>query len=116
MSSKDKQDVLSKKGCGRVFAYKKAGIVHSYTVECGYYRGMVNEDIPETNVGWANGGRGCTNSDNRNTGKIYTTGNYREIGRGLMITVLDVVGANPYSRVGNSEYRDIEGLRRSVAS
>lgn len=42
MTSKDKQDVLSKKGCGRVFAYKEAGIVHSYTVECGYYKGQLN--------------------------------------------------------------------------
>lgn len=37
MTAKDKNDYLSKEGCGRVFAHRQFDIVHSYTVECGYF-------------------------------------------------------------------------------
>jgi len=37
MKSKDKTDMRSKEGCGRVFAFQEMGLVHSYTVECGYH-------------------------------------------------------------------------------
>ena len=34
---KDKKDGKSKAGCGRVVAAKEFGLVHSYTLECGYH-------------------------------------------------------------------------------
>ena len=37
MSAKDRNDKFSKEGCGRVYAHKLFNIVHSYTVECGYF-------------------------------------------------------------------------------
>ncbi len=37
MRSKHKNDNHSKQGCARVFMHKLFKIVHSYTVECGYY-------------------------------------------------------------------------------
>jgi len=37
MSSKDKMETMTKEGCGRVNAYKVSGIIHSYTLECGFH-------------------------------------------------------------------------------
>lgn len=37
MAAKDKHDPYTKEGCARVFAFKLAGILHSYTVELGYH-------------------------------------------------------------------------------
>lgn len=33
-----------------------------------------------------------------------------------MISVLDIIGMNPYTRIAKSEYRDVETLRRMIAS
>jgi hypothetical protein len=41
-SCNHKQDGPDKLGCGRMFAHKIAKALHSYTVECGYYRGLPN--------------------------------------------------------------------------
>lgn len=38
MKAKDKFDNFNKEGCARVFYHKKFKLIHSYTVECGYYR------------------------------------------------------------------------------
>ena len=37
MKSKDKFDSVNKEGCARVYYHKKFKIIHSYTVECGYF-------------------------------------------------------------------------------
>lgn len=55
MVCKDKKDILSKEGCGRVYAYKAANVWHSYTVECGHYRGQPNEPTRESNVDYQQG-------------------------------------------------------------
>ena len=37
MTSKDRLEEKTKEGCGRVNLYKICGIVHSYTLECGFH-------------------------------------------------------------------------------
>lgn len=37
MSSKDKNDSHTKEGCARVFVHRLFNMIHSYTVECGYF-------------------------------------------------------------------------------
>lgn len=37
MNSKDKYDQYTKEGCARVFAFKMAHILHSYTIELGFH-------------------------------------------------------------------------------
>lgn len=39
-----------------------------------------------------------------------------EIGEETMITILDLVEKNPYSRLQSSQYKDIGSLRRSIAA
>lgn len=37
MSVKDRNEDLSKEGCGRVLFYKQYGLIHSYTLEMGFH-------------------------------------------------------------------------------
>jgi hypothetical protein len=37
MNSKDRLDQYTKEGCARVFAFKVANILHSYTMELGFH-------------------------------------------------------------------------------
>ena len=37
MTSKDRFDQYTKEGCARVFAFKVANILHSYTIEHGLH-------------------------------------------------------------------------------
>lgn len=37
MKAKDRNEDISKEGCARVVFYKEFGLVHSYTLECGYH-------------------------------------------------------------------------------
>jgi len=37
MKSKDRNDVITKDGCGRVFAGTVLKVIHAYTLECGYH-------------------------------------------------------------------------------
>lgn len=45
MYAKDKGDGLSKEGSGRVSIYKLTNLVHSYTLECNYNMGRINNVI-----------------------------------------------------------------------
>lgn len=56
MSARDKYDSLTKEGCARVFNHKLFNIVHSYTVECGYFApNRINPLIPLKDI--ANSGQ-----------------------------------------------------------
>ncbi len=46
MTSKDTYETRTKEGCGRVMVYTITGIIHSYTLECGYYKEIPNKSIP----------------------------------------------------------------------
>jgi cytosolic carboxypeptidase protein 5 len=37
MKAKDRFDNHTKEGCGRVYYHKRFKLLHSYTVECGYF-------------------------------------------------------------------------------
>jgi len=37
MKCRDYNEKLGKQGCGRVVACKELGLIHSYTLECGYH-------------------------------------------------------------------------------
>lgn len=37
MKAKDRYEELTKEGCGRVFAYRCSGMIHSFTLELGYH-------------------------------------------------------------------------------
>jgi hypothetical protein len=37
MNTRDRNEDLTKEGCGRVIFYKNYGLIHSYTLECGFH-------------------------------------------------------------------------------
>lgn len=46
---------------------------------------------------------------------LFTAHSYRTLGESLMVSLLDVFGRNPYSRVYNSRYKSMDMLRRVTA-
>lgn len=50
MNHKDKYEALSKDNCGRVFAYKSSGIIHSFTLELGYHFTNLSTVTADTNT------------------------------------------------------------------
>jgi hypothetical protein len=46
---------------------------------------------------------------------IFTEDSYRNLGKNLLVSILDVFDKNPYSRVYNSRYKSLDVLRRVTA-
>ena len=47
MNAKDRNEDLTKEGCGRVVMYRLAKIIHSYSVECGIVSPINMNDLPD---------------------------------------------------------------------
>lgn len=102
-----KRDGLSKEGSGRVAIYKTIGLIKCYTLEGNYNSGKYVNVLPprgkEPNVR-----RICTNPPK------YTPVIFEEVGRALGPSILDLTDSNPVSRLRNSEFRSLQGLRNSL--
>lgn len=46
---------------------------------------------------------------------LFTEESYRNLGKNLLVSILDAFDKNPYNRVYNSRYKSIEMLRRLTA-
>jgi hypothetical protein len=46
---------------------------------------------------------------------LFTEDSYKNLGKNLLVSILDVFDKNPYSRVNNSRYKSMEMLRRITA-
>lgn len=111
MYAADKRDGLSKEGSGRVALHKATGIIHSYTLECNYNSGRS-----------CNGLSAATCDDGRATPPRagtaipckYTIACYEEVGRGLAVAALDMIGANPWSRLPTSKHCSVHGTRQWI--
>ncbi|VEN41263.1 unnamed protein product [Callosobruchus maculatus] len=105
MYLRDKRDGMSRAGSGRVAVLSLTGIIKSYTLECNYNTGrLVNVLPPPTKEG-----PGRTQSVA--VPPKYTPHVYEEVGKALGSSILDLTGHNPYSRLANSEFRTLHGLR-----
>ena len=99
MSSKDRTETLTKEGCARVNVSKITNIIHSYTLECGFHcSNFLNTLKPCTNIHRKNKGYKYLDDelDNINS-DIYKKNNYyynipmyENLGKALVLTVLDV--------------------------
>jgi hypothetical protein len=47
LKKKDRFEEMTKEGCGRVFVYKWAEIIHSYSIECGFHQANQLNDLPD---------------------------------------------------------------------
>ncbi|XP_019872750.1 cytosolic carboxypeptidase-like protein 5 [Aethina tumida] len=109
MFLKDKRDGMSRAGSGRVSVLSLTGLVRSYTLECNYNTGRHVNILPPTL--------------RESAGKIhtlpvppkYTPLIFEEVGKSLCSSILDMTGHNPLSRLCNSEFRSLNGLREWLA-
>ncbi|XP_043193737.1 cytosolic carboxypeptidase-like protein 5 [Amphibalanus amphitrite] len=107
MHHRGKKDGLSKEGSGRVALYRATGLVRSYTLECNYNTGRFCNVLPPLPA---------EPEPPADTPLVfepvpYTPAHYEQVGEALMISILDLTGDNPLSRLPRSEYRDTAGVR-----
>ncbi len=46
---------------------------------------------------------------------VFSINSYKNIGKNLLVSILDVFDNNPYNRVYNSRYKTMDMLRRLTA-
>ena len=107
--------------------HKLAKIIHSYSVECGIVSPNVMNDLPEApNQSFELGDKTFTKDEyEKNNSSVYKTKGhenalftiemYENLGKNLMVSILDVFDKNPYNRVYNSKYKSMDMLRRLTA-
>ena len=47
MNAKDRNEEMTKEGCGRVVMHRLAKIIHSYSVECGIVSANRLNELPD---------------------------------------------------------------------
>ncbi|XP_066598204.1 cytosolic carboxypeptidase-like protein 5 [Prorops nasuta] len=102
----DKRDGMSREGSGRVAVYKLTGLVRSYTLECNYNSGRLVNTLPpkvRENV--------TKTLNNMFVPPKYTPSVYEAVGAALGPSILDLTNSNPNSRLPNSQYRTLRGVR-----
>ena len=109
MRARDRSDGLSKEGCGRVNALKITNSPYCYTIEANYHTGKIINEIPQL---------GHEDIFMSNSSELYRMGSphynpdvLSDLGRGLAITFLDMVEANPLSRVPISIYKNMLNIK-----
>ena len=118
MYGRDKRDGLSKEGSGRVAVFKMSGLTHVYTLECNYNMGRVVNRIqpPHVPPGLNKARLSPPPPPLRTNSPKYTPESWRAVGRALAVAALDVVGANPCSRLGAGGAGGFARLRSSVTA
>ncbi len=114
MLRKDRRDGLSKSGSGRVGIYRETGLTHIYTLECNYNTGLtVNAIKAASGKGerFASPARDASVEAGR-----YTQDDFEQLGRAVGAAMLDLVAANPWSRIPNTRHKSLEGVRKWVHS
>ncbi|XP_059620249.1 cytosolic carboxypeptidase-like protein 5 [Phlebotomus argentipes] len=107
MYHKGKRDGLSKEGSGRVSVYKMTGLIKSYTLECNYNTGKCVNILPPR-------GKESASKVVNLVPPKYNPAIFEEIGRALGPSILDLTNSNPISRLHNSDYRSLQGLRNAI--
>jgi hypothetical protein len=112
MERVDANDGMSAEGSGRVAMHVATGLVHSYTLECNYNTGKVLNHVPA-----AQNANGRASPERvPTTPPKYTPKDWAEVGRGVLASILDLYNLNPWSRTGNSKYRQVDKVRHAVFS
>jgi len=123
MNCKDRKDGLSREGAGRVAIYKMTELPNCYTLECHYVTAKrintiserqdikTGQILPEDEA--------VTDSNSKmyqgeNKIPLYTPIIFEDVGRSFCVGLLDLVDANPLSRVATSQYKCTDGVKREV--
>jgi cytosolic carboxypeptidase protein 5 len=114
MKAKDRRDKgASKEGSGRVAVYHATNntFAHSYTLECNYNTGRSTNQIPEASMGR---GRASPSHLSRQNCPKYTDETFTDVGKGVLLGLLDFKSLNPWSRLNHSLWHNIEQARQGI--
>nr|XP_023019073.1 cytosolic carboxypeptidase-like protein 5 [Leptinotarsa decemlineata] len=100
-----KRDGMSRAGSGRVAVLSLTGIIKSYTLECNYNSGRLVNVLPPT-IREPHGKMHTIHVPPKYTPQIF-----EEAGKSLGASLLDLTGHNPCSRLPNSEFHTLSGLK-----
>ena len=114
MYARDRMDGMSKDGCGRVAALKITQTPYCYTVEANYFTGTKVNEIPQ--LGFEDRYQANNSDVYRKGPPWYTTEIFGDVGRGICISLLDLMDSNPFSRIPLSEYKHIVNIKHWVAA
>ena len=98
MGTKSKNESAGKEATSRVQFYQKTGLIHTYTVESSYYKGIFNKD----------------NIENEN-GEIYMINDFEQTGYDLLKSILDYEELLLSDNLLRSEYQTLEKCRIHIA-
>ncbi|EAR85016.2 zinc carboxypeptidase family protein (macronuclear) [Tetrahymena thermophila SB210] len=126
MKARDKFEEMTKEGCGRVQVHQITKIIHAYTLECGFHQATQLNYLPpasnaEFKINDVLGFDYDPAEDNQSEiykGKkeppVFVPILYQDVGKAILVTILDIFEKNPYSRIPNSSYKTIDNIRRSI--
>ena len=110
MFSRDKKDGLSKEGSGRVGTFLATNMTHVYTLESNYNTGRIVNALPPST-----GDQGkCEKAPLAITPPPYMISHFEDVGRGVALAALDILGRNPWSRLAQSEHGSLDELRKHI--
>ena len=106
MSMKDKNEPLSKEGCSRVVVGKITGLVNCFTMEIGIWEVEGEEEVGEVNgreFEW--GGMRVEEDQGEDCGVLLRA--WRNVGKEMMVSLIDRIDKNPFSRIYTSNFRSL---------
>lgn len=122
MTLKDRNQDLTKQGCGRVVFQRDMNQIYSYTMECGYTCSNYLNQLSSLNAPHRKIDRlGIIADDIDNVKSVYYAGktyftirSYENLGRCICISILDLFNKNPFSRIGNTSFKTIDGIKEGI--
>lgn len=99
--------VKNKPGVSKSEIFRATGILHSYTLECGYHLGMKDPDRYNLELN-------PTQDMKRTNRHVLGIPEYREIGNGVKLALAEYYGLNDYSVLPQTAYGSLKGLKESV--
>jgi hypothetical protein len=117
MKSRDKNEELTKEGCGRVAIHRLSGIIYSYTIECGMFsnRSLATAPPLSNRLFYPKGFKPPEDPGPCDSPRMQVPEDYQELGTAILISILDTFERNPYSRLLSSQHENIATLRKTVA-
>ena len=118
MYGRDKRDSLSKEGSGRVATYKMTNLTYVYTLECNYNTGRIVNRLapPHVPKEFSKAAVSPPPPPLKAVSPKYTPECWRSVGKALALSALDIVGANPCSRLGPPAGGGYARLRATVSA
>lgn len=113
MNAKDSNEPFTKEGCSRVCLNRISNVPHCLTLEVGLHPTPRNYEVtPPDNPDFKFQELEYVERPPSHSIQQICA----EIGAETLITLLDVVDKNPYSRIQTTQHKDVPSLRRSIAA